>query len=246
MRKPEKVVDELEYLNKKYGARAFSFMDLAFPLVKEHGMALCRDIIARGLNKKIKWMTEARVKPIDQEMLDTMKQAGCARINFGIESGNNEILKRLKKNFTIQDVERAVALTNKAGIDADGMFMIGLPGETEKEIMETINFAKRLKIRYAIFNIFVPYPGCEFYETLSREGKIHFNDWSDFTSYPTYSGGQPVYVPDGLTKDELMDLQTLAMKKFYLSPRFAWGEIRRFKPAMIKKYWHGLVGILSK
>lgn len=246
MRKPEKVVDELEYLNKKYNVRAFSFMDLAFPLIKEHGMSICNEIIKRGLNKKIKWMTELRVKPLDQEMLDTMKKAGCERVNFGIESGNNGILKILKKNFTTDDVERAVSLANKSGINVDGMFMIGLPGETETEIRQTIDFAIKLKVRYAIFNIFVPYPGCEFYETLSRQGKIHFKDWSDFTSYPTYSGGQPVYVPDALTKEKLMELQKLAMKRFYLRPRFVWGEIKRFKPSMIKRYWNGLISILQK
>jgi radical SAM superfamily enzyme YgiQ (UPF0313 family) len=246
MRKPEKVVDELEYLNKKYGARAFSFMDLAFPLIKEHGMALCEEIIKRGLNKKIKWMTELRVKPLDQEMLDVMKEAGCERINFGIESGNNEILKILRKNFTTDDVERAVNFANKSRINVDGMFMIGLPGETETEIRQTINFAIRLKIRYAIFNLFVPYPGCEFYEVLNKQSKIHFKDWSDFTSYPTYSGGEPVYVPDALTKEKLMELQKLAMKKFYLRPKFVFGEIMRFKPSMIKRYWNGLMGILKK
>ncbi|MBU3922736.1 B12-binding domain-containing radical SAM protein [Patescibacteria group bacterium] len=246
MRKPEKVVDELEYLNKKYGARAFSFMDLAFPLIKDHGMALCREIIKRKLNTKIKWTTETRVKPIDQEMLNMMKKAGCKKVNFGIESGNNEILKVLKKNFTTDDVRRAVDFTNKAGIEANGMFMIGLPGETKKEIMETINFALELKLRYAIFNIFVPYPGCEFYENLSKQGKIHFKDWSDFTSYPTYSGGEPVYVPDGLTKEKLMNLQKLAMKRFYLRPKFILNEIRHFKPHMIKKYWNGLFGLLKK
>lgn len=246
MRDPIKVVDEIEYMYKKYGVRAFSFMDLAFPLVKTHGLAICREIIKRELHKKIKWTTELRVKPLDLEILSAIKEAGCCKINFGIESGNDIILKILKKNFTVEDVVKAVDSANSVGLEANGMFMIGLPGESEAEIVDTINLAMRLKLRYAIFNIFVPYPGCELYDILNRQGKIHFKDWSDFTSYPSYSGREPVYVPDGLTKKRLMELQGMAMKKFYLRPYFVWSEIKNFKPRMIKKYWHGLMGILKK
>lgn len=245
MRDPIKVVDEIEYMHEKYGARAFSFMDLAFPLVKRHALSLCGEIVKRGLHKKIKWTSELRVKPLDLETLSAIKEAGCCKINFGIESGNNRILNILKKNFLVEDVERAVELARRAKLEANGMFMIGLPEETEREIMDTINLALRLKLRFAIFNIFVPYPGCELYDVLNSQGKIHFEDWADFTSYPTFTDKEPVYVPDGLTKAKLMNLQRQAMKKFYLRPYFIWSEIKNFKPSMIKKYWHGLTGILK-
>ena len=245
MRNPKKVADEIEYMYKNYGARVFSFMDLAFPLVKKHAMAILQEIIDRKLNKKIYWMTEARVRPIDYEILKKMKEAGCVRVNFGIESGNDRIiLKILKKGFTTEDVRRAVKLAKKAGIQVDGMFMIGLPTETGKEIKQTIDFAVELNVRFAIFNIFVPYPGCELYDILTKEGKIRFKSWADFTSYPTYSGGKPVYVPDGLRHEELMGLQKYAMRKFYLRPRFFLNQITHFKPHQLSKYWNGLKGIL--
>jgi radical SAM superfamily enzyme YgiQ (UPF0313 family) len=134
----------------------------------------------------------------------------------------------------------------KAGLEVDGMFMIGLPTETEDDIEKTINFAIELNVRYAIFNIFVPYPGCEFYDVLNKEGKIKFKDWSDFTSYPTYSGGEPVYIPDGLTKIGLMQLQKKAMRKFYLRPKFIYNELRNFKLSMMRQYWNGLVALVGK
>ncbi len=246
MRSPQNVVDEMEYMYEHFQARVFGFMDLAFPLVKNHAMALFQEIIDRGLAKKIAWMTECRVKPLDLETLVKMRESGCIRINFGFESGNNNILKMLKKNFTTEDAERAVKLAQQAGIEVDGMFMIGLPTETEKEIKQTIDFAIKLKIRYAIFNIFVPYPGCELYDTLMAENKIKFSSWSDFTSYPTYSGGAPVYVPDSLTHNQLMNLQKYAMRKFYLSPNFIIGELKRFKPSKIHQYISGLRGVLSR
>ncbi|MEK6808199.1 MAG: radical SAM protein, partial [Nanoarchaeota archaeon] len=245
MRNPKLVADEMVYLHERYGSEVFAFMDLAFPLVRTHAMELCNEIINRGLNEKIKWVTECRVKPLDEELLKLMKRAGCVRVCFGIESGNNEILKLLKKNFTAEDVRRAVRIAHKAGLEIDGMFMIGLPGETTETITETIDFAIELNVRYAIFNIFVPYPGCELYDTLKAQDKIHYNKWSDFTSYPTYSGGVPVYVPDGLSHPELMKLQTKAMRRFYLRPKFIINEFKNFKINKILHYIEGLKGLLS-
>jgi anaerobic magnesium-protoporphyrin IX monomethyl ester cyclase len=245
MRTPRLVVDEMEYLFKKYNSRVFSFMDLAFPLVRSRAIELCDEIIARGLNKKIRWITECRVKPLDQALLYKLKEAGCVRINFGIESGNDHILKELKKNFTVEDVRRAVEMASMAGIEIDGMFMIGLPNETEETIKKTVALAITLDLRYAIFNLFVPYPGCDLFEELMKKNNIHFRTWDDFTSYPTYSGGKPVYVPDGLTHAQLMGLQKYAMKKFYLRPRFIFQELGRLKLSQITSYWQGLKAVIS-
>lgn len=246
MRNPTLVVDEMVYLHERFGSEVFSFIDLAFPLVRTHAMELCNEIINRGLNEKIKWVTECRVKPLDEELLKFMKRAGCVRVCFGIESGNDNILNLLKKQFTVEDVRDAVKTAQRIGLQVDGMFMIGLPAETEETIKETINLAVELNIRYAIFNIFVPYPGCELWDILTKQNKISFKKWSDFTSYPTYSGGIPVYVPDGLTHEKLMGLQKYAMKRFYLRPKFVLNEIKHFKLAKIKHYISGIKGLLSK
>lgn len=246
MRSPKNIVDEMEFLYKNFKAEVFSFMDLAFPLVKSHAMAVCQEIIHRGLHKKILWCTECRVKPLDEEILNIMRRSGCVRVNFGIESGNDEILKILKKNFTTEDVRKAVKMAKKAGIEVDGMFMIGLPTETEEKIKQTIDFAIELNVRFAIFNIFVPYPGCELWDILNKENKIHFNSWGDFTSYPTFSGGVPVYVPDGLTKEKIMKLQQKAMRKFYLRPRFILHEILNFKPDKLAQYYEGFKSLIFK
>ncbi|NQV04848.1 MAG: cobalamin B12-binding domain-containing protein, partial [Candidatus Omnitrophica bacterium] len=240
MRNPKCVVDEMVYMNERFGDDVFGFTDLAFPLVRDHAIGFCNEIIKRGYAKKFKWFTECRVKPLDIELLTLMKKAGCVRVCFGIESGNDKILKVLKKNFTVDDVRNSVLMTRKAGIVVDGMLMIGLPDEVEEDINQTIDFAVKLKLRYAIFNIFVPYPGCELYDTLKSENKINYKNWSDFTSYPSYSGGMPVYVPDGLSKEKLMELQKKAMKKFYLRPGFILNEITNFKFNKIGHYIEGL------
>lgn len=246
MRSPARIVDEIVYMNERYGAEVFGFSDLAFPLVKSHAEEFCNELIRRKVNKKIRWMSECRVKPLDTELLALMKRSGCVRVCFGIESGNNTILHSIKKNFTTADVRRAVDTARKAGLEVDGMFMIGLPGETEDMIKETIAFAIDIKVRYAIFNIFVPYPGCELWDFLTKEGKIKFDSWADFISYPTFGGGNPVYVPDGMTHKKLMELQAYAMHRFYLRPAFIYDELKRFSPSHAKKYYHGLKGLLSR
>jgi radical SAM superfamily enzyme YgiQ (UPF0313 family) len=154
------------------------------------------------------------------------------------------MMKLLKKNFTTEDVRKAVLMAHKAGLDIDGMFMIGLPEETEETIKQTIDFAIELNLRYAIFNIFVPYPGCELWDILKKQEKISFKSWSEFTSYPTYSGGEPVYVPEGLTKKKLMKLQTEAMKRFYLRPGFILHELKNIKLDKIAHYLQGLKSLL--
>ncbi len=246
MRNPERVVEEMANMHEVYGSQVFGFLDLIFPLLKSQAEELCNGMMNKGLHKKIKWFTECRVKPLDQETLNMMKKSGCARVCFGIESGNDGILKLLKKNFTTDDVRNAVSMARKAGLDIDGMFMIGLPEETEETIRETIDFAIELNVRYAIFNLFVPYPGCDLYDTLKAQNKIHYKSWSDFTSYPTYSGGTPVYVPDDLSHEQLMNLQKYAMNKFYFRPAFIVGELKRLKLSQIRNYYSGVKGLLSQ
>jgi radical SAM superfamily enzyme YgiQ (UPF0313 family) len=130
------------------------------------------------------------------------------------------------------------------GLDVDGMFMLGLPGETIAMSWETINFAKELGVRFATMNLFVPYPGCELYDVLKSQNKITADDWSAFTSYPSYSANKPVYVPDGRTKEELVETQKKAMRSFYLQPRFILRQLKDFKFSEFRQYYAGLRAIL--
>lgn len=244
MRSPENIVDELVYVHERFGVRTFNFMDLAFPLNKRHSIAVCKEIVRRGVHEWVAWHSECRVKPLDAETLGWLKKAGCKRLCFGIESGSDRILKMIRKNFTTADVEKAVRLTQQAGIDVDGMFIMGFPTETEEEIKQTVELAVRLNVRFAILNIFVPYPGCELHDTLKAQGKIHFNSWRDFTSYPGYAGIEPVYVPDTVSREDLFRLQRYAMRRFYLRPRFILEELRRFNLGKLRMYINGLKALL--
>ena len=246
MRSPGNIVDEIKFFYQRDNVTVFNFMDLAFPLVKKHALEFCQLLISSGLNKSIRWVCELRVKPLDRELVSLMKKSGCARVCFGIESGNDETLKKIKKGFTRNDIIKAVELCKKEALEVDGMFMMGLPGEDFEKIDQTIQLAIDLDLRFAMFNLFVPYPGCDLYEELKVQDKLHFKDWSDFVSYPTYSGGEPVYVPQGLTKEKLMKKQAQAMKRFYFCPKFIIRQIKNFKMNHIGHYLSGLRALLSK
>lgn len=245
MRSPKNIVDELIYVHERFGVRTFNFMDLAFPLQKQHAIAVCKEIVDRKVHEWVAWHSECRVKPLDVETVSWLKKAGCKRLCFGIESGSNRILKMIRKNFTTEDVEAAVKITKSAGIDADGMFIMGFPSETESEIKQTIDFAVKLNVRFAILNIFVPYPGSELFDTLNAEGKIHFKSWKEFTSYACYAGLEPVYVPDTVSRQDLSRLQRYAMRRFYLRPRFILSELRRFNLSKVGMYLKGLKALLN-
>ncbi len=245
MRSPQNIVDEIECMLDLLGSHVFSFMDLAFPLVQKHAMAVCDGIIARGLHRKVVWFTECRVKPLEMEMLVKMKEAGCVRLCFGIESGNDSTLRRLKKAFTVQDIRRAVKMAHQAGLEVDGMFMLGLPGESMEEARQTVRLASEINVRFAIFNLFVPYPGCLLYDELNEQNTIHYQSWLDFSSYWTVAGGQPVYVPDGWSPEKLKEMQAWAMNKFYMRPAFILRQLRDFKPSMLGAYWRGFVNLLG-
>lgn len=245
MRSPNNILDEMRFMHERFGITVFNFMDLAFPLVREHAAEFCRLMIESGMNRRVRWISELRVRPLDEELVRLMRRAGCVRVCFGIESGNDEILARIRKNFTREDVVRAVGWCRAAGLDADGMFMLGLPGEDYAKIDDTIQLALDLKLRFAIFNLFVPYPGCDLYDELNAAGEIHFRDWSEFVSYPAYSGHDPVYVPKGMTKQGLMDKQREAMRRFYLSRDFILRQFRDFRWSYIPHYAAGLKALLS-
>lgn len=161
-RSPENVVDEIEEVVNRYGITNFFFIDDTFTMVPRRVRHICDLIIKRRLN--IKWVCHGRLDIINEPMLIIMKRAGCIEIRSGVESGNNQILKDIKKQLTTEQVETGVSLIEKHGIRNTLFFMIGNPGETKKTIKETIHFAKKLNATFVSFNIATPLPGSDLFE----------------------------------------------------------------------------------
>ncbi|GAG26856.1 unnamed protein product, partial [marine sediment metagenome] len=227
---------EIELLIEKYKIKEIIFYDDTFTLNRERIIRLCQLLIEKNLN--IKWKCETRVNLIDEELLQLMKEAGCYLIGYGIESGNQRILNILKKGITIEQVEKAVRITKKAGIETLGYFMFGIPGETEKEIKETINFAKSLNLDFAQFSIATAYPGTELYQIAKSSGKVP-KDWE--SSFYALAGQGKILSLCELPPPTLKNYLKIAYRSFYLRPSFLFHKLIKIRSfGTLKYYWQGL------
>ncbi len=160
LRSPKLIMEELWYLKKLGIHNIHMYADL-FTVNRDQVVELCKMIIEENIG--IKWTCNSRVDFVDEEMLALMGKAGCRLISWGIESGNEQILKHARKGAYPDKAERALRWAKKAGIMNWGYFIIGLPGETEETIRETIDFAKKLPLDIALFHVAAPYPGTPFF-----------------------------------------------------------------------------------
>jgi len=156
---PVKVVNQIERLVKKHNINGFYIMDDTFTLKKEHVMRFCQEIIDRKLN--LVWGAETRVSLIDEDMIKIMKKAGCAQMDFGVESGSDRILKVLKKGTTSEEVIKAFDLCRKYKIRTLAMLLVGSPTETKEDVEETIKVVRRIKPSSVDVNITTPLPSTE-------------------------------------------------------------------------------------
>lgn len=164
---PERIMKELWRLNELGIHNIHMYADL-FTVSREQVVELCNRILSEGL--KVRWTCNSRVDYVDEEMLQLMGRAGCWMISWGIESGNEEILRRAAKGADPKKANQALRWARAAGIKNWGYFIIGLPGETKASIRQTIDFAKSLPLTLALFHIAAPYPGTPFFFDVVNNG----------------------------------------------------------------------------
>lgn len=228
-RSARNIVDEIEECQKKYGVNDFFFRADTFTWDKRWCLAVCREILDRKL--RIRWVANSRVDTIDAERLELMKESGLWLLSFGVESGSDEILRRMKKGATASQAREAIRLCREAGIKTYTFFVVGTPWETRDTFRETIAFARGLGSDYAEFSFAVPFPGTELYEEATRAGLLEGTTMTGFTN------DAPVTPTFTLSKDELISLRKTALRRYYLSPgyvaRTLWGAR---SPRVMKNY----------
>ena len=167
IRSPQLILEELKVLSDLGIHNVHMYADL-FTVNRQQVIDLCNLILESGL--KVKWTCNSRVDYVDEEMLKLMGKAGCWYISWGIESANELILKRIRKGYHKEQAFKALKWSKAAGINNWGYFIIGLPGETEESIQETIAYAKELPLDIALFHIAAPYPGTPFFYEVVENG----------------------------------------------------------------------------
>ncbi len=199
-RSPENVIQEIEQVQRDFGTRHFYFDDDTFTLNERRVMKICDLIIEKGL--KISWGCETRVDRMSPELAQKMREAGCEYCNIGVESGDEEILKKMKKGVTIEQVRNTRKVLKDAGIAVNAYFMIGFPWETAAEIKKTVALMKELNPERAFYSIVTPYPKTELHEICSNEGIIPQDiDWSTF-----FHQSPSMYLTKHLSREEISEL----------------------------------------
>jgi radical SAM superfamily enzyme YgiQ (UPF0313 family) len=174
-----------------------------------------------------------------------MKQAGIFKVGIGIESGDPRILKIIKKNLNLKDVRKAIKAFRKIGIIVHGYFMLGLPGDNERSMQKTIDFAKNVNPHVANFAIAIPFPGSELYSLIEREGRFLVDIRRGISS--GFFGSQVFYEIDKTKKETVCRFYRKAIREFYFRPKKILDiamSIRSF-PEFVWSFKSGLSLILS-
>ncbi len=248
------VVDEIEMLIKEYGVSYLFFMDSLFISKKERVIAICREMRKRRIS--LMWGCEAHADFIDAELVREMEAAGCFDMAFGIESGVQRLLNTVKKGTTLPRIRDAVRTVKKSTkIKVAGLFILGLPGETYEDSLQTIRFSLRLPLDMAQFSILVPYPGSAIFDELRAKGQIADgvrpdgtldpSVWLRYSAYISYTQNEPIWVTPALTPVLLKSLQKKAFRDFYFRPRqflfqlkrVRWGEIGKIVKTFFKVFF---------
>jgi len=210
----------IERLHFDYGIRDIQIKDDNFTAFRCRLVEICKMLIDKKIN--ISWSCLSRVDNMNPEILRLMREAGCWQIQYGIESGAQEIIDIYRKAIKLEQVEQTVEWTKKAGISPLGLFIIGSPLETEQTILKTIAFSKSLDLDDFRLHFLTPFPGSELYETASKFGTFA-NDWKQLCEYKVN------FVPNGLNKEIMEKYYKRAYLEFYCRLKIVLVYLKRMK-----------------
>lgn len=226
------IVDFVKMLVSEHGAREIMFYEDSFCINKARINELCDTLIEEKLN--ITWSCSVNVKTVDESILKKMKAAGCWLISIGIESGNNDVLKFIRKPVRTEEVVQVCHWADKAGIKIRGFFMLGHPIDTKETINQTIDFAKSLPLFTINFCILQLLPGSQVREMAHKYGEVNY-DLSLGSGHP---GDTLSFVPRGLSAKYLKKMQRRGYREFFVRPIQIWRLFRSINSIEdIRKYF---------
>ena len=200
-RNPVDVVNEMEWLIKKFDFKAVYFDDDVFNIDRDHVIRICEEIKQRKI--KIPWAVMARADLVDERLLSLLASTGLYAIKYGIESADYKVLKLCKKNLDLVKAQKMIAYTKKLGIKVHLTFCLGLPGETKQSVGASVDFIGITKPDSLQFSLATPFPGTDYYKYLRHSGSKLSKSWLDYDSQNKY-----VAQADALTN---LDLERLKL-----------------------------------
>jgi radical SAM superfamily enzyme YgiQ (UPF0313 family) len=232
----------MEFLVKNYGVKEIDIVDDLFNFNLERAEKICDLLIERKLNIHLRCSNGVRVDKITESLLEKMKKAGWYYLAFGIESGSQDVLNKIPKNITLEQVRTAVRLAKQKGFEVTGFFIFGLIGDTPKSMRETIEFAKSLDLDIASFNICAPYPGTKLWMMIQTNGKLLLDNYDDF--HHTANRGLFMH-PDVASPDEVEKAYRQAHREFYFRSKYVLKRIVKTRSlSQYKEMYRGLKTLL--
>ncbi len=170
----ERIVDEIEFLIKKYGAAGIYFREDNFTLNRKRLIKFCELLIRKNI--KIPWACETRVNSLDKEIVELMSRAGACGFYFGVESGSQKVLNDLEKNITIDQIIKAFELCHKYKINTAASVIVGTPTESEDDLKQTFQLIKKIKPTVTWYNVFVGIPNSKLHQYCLKNNLYEFID----------------------------------------------------------------------
>jgi len=231
------VADMMELLAKKYGVKEIRFFDDTFTINRERVVDICNKLLEKNLN--LLWRCALRADRVDYELLKLMKKAGLCSISYGIESGSEEILKKMNRQITIDQIRQAVKWSKSLGIETKGFFMLNYPGDTIKTTEETIALSRELDLDFVGFNLTVPFLGTQVREEVLKNCQIEPKYWDNWDK-PI--GNQIYFYQKDLPPEYLKKAYLKAIRGFHLRPKMILRSFMKIKSRdILKSYFKGFL-----
>jgi radical SAM superfamily enzyme YgiQ (UPF0313 family) len=225
---PERVIEEIDLLYNRWGVRGIKFSDVEFCASTSRVEKICELLLPKGY-KDLRWRAVTHAKSVNPKLLRLMRSAGCVNIYYGVESGDERMLRVMNKKATPEEIRETFRRTWAAGIKPEASFLLGVPGETEESAKTTIRFALSIKPFLATFHVFVPYPGIPMESQIEAITSESLDDWD---VYQLRVGKSYCDMP----AERLEALSKEAYRKFYLRAGKIAGLLYSLKEPAMRAY----------
>ncbi len=227
-RKPAAIVEEILECRERFGIEDFYMKSDLFTMYSTWVEEFCALVEERAPG--IHWVCNSRADTLTPELARRMKRAGCWGIAFGLESGTEETLRRIRKGISTADSERAIGICRAEGIMSYAYFMIGFPWEDRAAIEQTIDFAVKLSSNLVDFFYVYPFPGTPLFDEYRKAGLLA-------DEIPRFPQSEPACGTLHLSVAELKELKSRAMRRFWLRPSQIWSNLKHVKsPSVVWNY----------
>jgi len=223
------VMEELKHLFYELEVPNVYFLDLEFTLMGDRVERLCESITKEGMD--LSWTCQTRPDQVNERLLKVMRRSGCRLIHYGVESGNEKILKSMQKDLSLQQIKDAIKATRRADILSAVFILFGFPGETVEDMERSIQLAKEINPDFVSFHVVTPYPGTDLYGLLKEE--------IEGSTFPMAS------VCENLTVEDLERIRQKAFREFYIRPGYILSKISLLKGLGPRELMRGIRILLS-